>query len=113
MYSRNVKRPGYLSPCAGMCNQQKPVNLGTAGGLVEQAINTQKKMRGHINVSDTWGTHPADERGCEALSFMGHHMKTPEIHQKSSNNYDLENETGDVWRLPKVSGVTRDGIRHH
>ena len=41
------------------------------------------------------------------------HMRTPEIHQKSSKINDLENEPGHVWRLPKVSGVTRDDIWHH
>ena len=40
----------------------------------------------------TWGTHPADERGCEALSSTESHMRTPEIHQKSSKINDLENE---------------------
>ena len=58
----------------------------------------------------TWGTHPADEKGCEALSSRGPHMRTPEIHQKSSKINDLENEPGHVWRLPGVSGVTRDDI---
>ena len=37
-------------------------------------------------------------------------MRTPEIHQKSSKINDLENEPGHVWRLPMVSGVTRDDI---
>ena len=38
------------------------------------------------------------------------HLRTPEIHQKSSEINDLENEPGHVWLLPEVSGVTRDDI---
>ena len=53
---------------------------------------------------ETWATHPADERGCEALSSI----RTREIHQKSSEINDLEIEPGHVGRLPNVSGVTRD-----
>ena len=58
----------------------------------------------------TWGTHPADERGCEALSSRGPHMRTPYIHQRLSEINDLENEPGHAWRLPKVSGAIRDDI---
>ena len=41
------------------------------------------------------------------------HLRTPEIHQKSSEIDDLENEPGHVWRLPRVSGVTGDDVWHH
>ena len=61
----------------------------------------------------TWGTHPADDRGCEALSSRGPHMRTPETHRKSSKINDLENVPEHVLRLPKVSGITRDDIWHH
>ena len=38
------------------------------------------------------------------------HMRTTEIHQKSSEINDLENEPSHEWRLHKVSRVTRDEI---
>ena len=57
-------------------------------------------------IYETWGTHPADERGCEALSSP----ENTEIHQKSSKINDLENEPGHVRRLPGVLGVTSDDI---
>ena len=71
-------------------------------------------MGRHVNselepgVDTTWGTHPADERVCEALSSRRPYMRTTENHQKSSRINDLENEPGHVWRLPEVSGVTSD-----
>ena len=47
------------------------------------------------------------ERECEALSYREPHMRTPEI-KKSSEINDLENELGNVWGLPEISGTTRD-----
>ena len=41
------------------------------------------------------------------------HVRTPEIHQKSSKIDDFENEPGHVWRLPRVSRVTRNQIWHY
>ena len=38
------------------------------------------------------------------------YMRTQEIHQKSTEHNDLENEPGHVWKSPVVSGVTRDDI---
>ena len=35
-----------------------------------------------------------------------HHLTTPEIHKKSSETNDLENEPGHVGRLAEVAGVT-------
>ena len=67
-------------------------------------------MCGWIFVFETWGTHPADENRGEALSSRGLHMRTPDIHQKSSKNNDLENEPEHIWRLPNASRVTRDDI---
>ena len=61
-------------------------------------------------ISETWDTHPADETGCEALSSKVNHRNPQEIHKKSSEINDLENEPGHVWRLPKVSRVTMDDI---
>ena len=41
------------------------------------------------------------------------HMRSLEIHKKSSEIYDLENEPRHVWILPGISEVTRDDIWHH
>ena len=38
------------------------------------------------------------------------HVRTPEIHQKSSEINDLENELGQVRRLYKVLGVIGDAM---
>ena len=54
----------------------------------------------------TWGTHTADERGCEALSSHENTRNPPEIIKIT----DLENEPEHVWRLPEVSRLTRDDI---
>ena len=38
------------------------------------------------------------------------HMRTRQIHLKTTKINDLENEPRHVWRLPKVSGITKDEI---
>ena len=53
----------------------------------------------------TWGTHPADGRGCEALSSSVPHMRTPAFHQKSSKNIS--------WKLARTRMETSWGIRSH
>ena len=73
----------------------------------------------------TWGTHPADERGCEALSSM----RTPEIPQKSSEIYDMkmnqrnhqksmilkmkQDTYGKFLRYQESPGMTFDSTRRH
>ena len=81
----------------------------------------------------TWGTHPVDERGCEALSslgnlntwILGHSDSTlglanAEIHKKSIRNHQksmilkMNQDTyGYVLRYQESLGVTFDTARLH
>ena len=57
----------------------------------------------------TWGTHSADERGCEALSSPEDTRNRPELMKNNARG----NEPRHVWTLVKASGIIRDNIWHH
>ena len=72
------------------------------------------KMDAECN--ETWGAHPADERGCEVLSSRGNHMRTPEIYQKSSKSMILKTNQdtyGDFLRHGESPGMRFDTTRLH
>ena len=72
--------------------------------LISKLAPWRKMLR---TISETWGTPSCRGRGSAKHSP---HMRTPEIHQKSSGIYVLENEPGDVGRLAEASGITKDDI---
>ena len=57
----------------------------------------------------TWGTHPVDERVCEALSSLENKTNRQEIMRTNV----CENEPRHVWRPVKTSRITRDDMSHH
>ena len=75
--------------------------------------NTVPGMPGYSPKEEirTWGTHPADERGCEALSSLGHlmtsHMDTQTLHLKTNV---LVNEPEHLGRVVKALGIAKDDI---
>ena len=85
-------------------------SLHLSKSILQQISGSASSVVMSFEDNHTWDTHPADESGCEALSSRGHHMRTPEMHQKSSKINDLENEPGHVLKLPEVSRDTREDI---
>ena len=60
----------------------------------------------NVFVFNTWGTHPADEKGCESLSSH-ENIRNPGIHYETNV---FENEPGHILRSEAAFGIIRDDV---